>query len=223
MSHKIFNQLKQELKIENTEVITYDYARIFFQNSSLPQELLNKIAGLKDDIKNETGVEINGSLVGKNKSIVMIEGLGSLLERSPESFENIRNLLRRYVSGERIEGTAKKILRSAEKKKEEPKREKESVVVKRRETPKPKEKQMGDKGDIEGILYDGEIEKSFTEYIIEEDTEVCPTMVKHAVENYGLSEAEAKKQLVAWAEKNEETLEYQPDYMEGVGIINRKI
>jgi len=225
VSLKVFHQLKKEFKLDNTEVIAYDYARSFFQNSSLPQELVEQITEMKQSIKNETGVKIDAYRVGRNDSIVMIVGMGSLLERSPEAFETIRGIIRRYVSSEILEGSAKTILRTKQKS-SAPTKEKSSVVVKRRETPKPKTKEkksLGDKGDMEGIVFEGEIEMSFTKFIVEEDTEVCPTMIEHAVENFSISEEEAKEKLIAWAQKNVDigSLEYDADYMDGEGIINR--
>lgn len=228
MSLKVYNKLLQELGVKNVEVSAYEYARVFFPNSALANELVAQINAEASKINSNLNLKIKAYVMGKNASLVMIEDLGSLLERSPEIFASVKNIILKYTADIK-DGSAKAVLKVKER--ESPSvPKKETVVVKRPEPKsapetKPKEAKVeaNGKGSVGDIAFDGEKEKYLSSYIAKEEVETGKTLVDHLVENFKIKEDEAKKTIDTWAKRNAGKIEYDANYENGQGLVSKVV
>lgn len=220
---RVYSQLLQELNYKNIEVVIHKYTRVFFQDSGLAKDLVDEINSKKGNINAKFDTEIDAYVMGKNNSLVMVEDLGSLLERSPDDFELIKRIILKYIT-DAPSGTAKEVLK-IETSSRPQKGKKGSVVVRRKEeksSPKPSETESeSNDGAIGNLTFDTDIELWIAKYLNKEEIETCNTLIKHLTKQFGISEEDASRHIDVWAKKNEAngSLEYDPDYEDGEGMI----
>lgn len=235
MSLKTYYEIQKQLNLPNVEVQTYNYVRILCDNSASAQEIVDQFNRRKEQIKNTVGVDIITNIIGRHNSIVYIEGLGILYDRSQELFNDIQTIIRRY-SSEQVDGNVKQVLKVTNRRKTQPTSQAQPTKITTSASavskPTSEEQQTqsvsenvtsnsGSTGDIDGIIYADNIEKAFTEHIIEESVETCQLMILRVIEQFDLTEVEAKEYLDNWAKKNvgEKKITYDPGFAEGEGLI----
>jgi len=236
MSVKTYYGLINDLAFPNVELVNYHYTRVLYPDSAMADDFITKFNGVKEQIRLSTDVEITAEAVGRWKAIVLIEGLGALYERNIESFEMIKNLIRRYSSTEPADGSVKDVLKVTGRRTQRAPAKKTPARTTQAPKPAPAPKKAPAKtaptktpattksdgtGDIDGITFADDIERGFTDIIVEEEVETCITMITRAVEQFSLSEEDAKTKLDVWAKKNVATkkLGYDPNYGNGEGLI----
>lgn len=238
MSLKTYYELLNDLAFPEVELSNMEYARVFLDDSAMAQDFVNKINEMKDALSRAADVEIGAEIVGRHNSIVMISGIGHLYERSSESYQMVKDLISRYISGQDEGGSMKQILKVSPRRKTknsqsdqdtapketEPKprtvtKTKKPSTKPKQDTPKPKSDQP--KRNIDGLVYDDDIEQLFTEIIVREEVETCNTLITRAVEEFGMGEGEAREKMESWLEKNSgnDKLEYEPEFGDGEGLI----
>jgi hypothetical protein len=228
MSYATYYDLLMELDFRNVEPINYHYTRVFFQNTATAQEFVDALLSRKRELELSSDTELEAKVVGKKNSLVIVKGLGSVLERSRASFDMLEGLLRRYT-GAAGAGDDQTLQVSADRKKEggeaQSSQEAGGRRLKRR-TPKSAApsgagEPSATESDLDPLLAEGEVEESFAKYILAEEVDTLKTMAKHASDQFDLPEQEARGLLIEWAEKNaaKEVLEYDENAYEGDGLI----
>lgn len=217
---RVYSQLLQELNYKNIEVIIHKYARIFFQNSGLAKDLVDELNSKKDSINARFDTDIKAYVMGKNQSLVMVEDLGNLLERSADDFDLIKRIILKYIT-DAPSGTAKEVLKIESSSRP---KEKKGVIVRRKEGKQPKQKAVKTESGSDAIgdlTFDNEIEEWIARYLHREEVETCATLISHVTKQFDMAKEEASKILDAWGKKNENdgNLEYDPDY-EGEGLMS---
>lgn len=216
MSLKVKTDIFQKLNFTNAEIMLYDYARFFFDdNSVLAGEFAEEINSRKNDINERNNTEINAYQMGKNDSLVMVEGLGSLLERNPDDFNMILTLVKRYVM-DTTEGSADELIDVSGRRTQKKKSSSDSATVVKR--PKKKKKTTASTSD-DKMKSTGEIEEYIASYIQDQEVATCTEIQTHITNRFDADEEEARQIIDKWAEKNGSSIEYDPDYEKGEGLI----
>jgi hypothetical protein len=104
--------MREACKNTPIEIINYNYARVVidpdearhFQESgsNIVQKFVEEVNGSAEGLKNRFGVVLTAKVSGKDKNVVLVEGVGRLFDASPEAFADISRLKSRIVAS--IEG-----------------------------------------------------------------------------------------------------------------------
>jgi len=105
--------MRETCKNTPLEIINYHYAKFaidpdeatHFTSSGhdIIKEFVDEINGSAEGLKTSLGIAISAKISGKEKNIVLIDGVGKLFDANPDAFMDIARLKSRIV--DRIEGT----------------------------------------------------------------------------------------------------------------------